>query len=246
MNYLYLSESALSADKIVEQREEDMETEDVLSLPNTLSYSKTETTLQDTNINELERRRAEIIEELNEVETHNSEKSNQRIKEMEKKKSAKKSHSSSKSHKSIMFSSEDSNNFIQRADNIQSFKKANDASENIFKSTPVTSCSSNKLPSYTNSSFFKFGPSSSSKAFDLPYASKTSSLTVSSSSTSNVFGQSSLPTSSLPTASFQQPQVKFCFPKLCQVFFFLPQTKTLSSSFVLKIETILPVVVFIW
>ena len=202
-----------------------MEIEDVL--PEDFSgHSKIELPLQDSNIVELERRRAELLEELNEVESHDSEKLNQRRedfpKQMEKKKSTKKMHSPSKSHTSVKLATEKPNFLIQKTNENQPVKKVDDP-ENFFKPLSVASSSSIKLSPTISSSFFKFGPSSSSKAFDLPYASNSakqltlpevftaSSLPVSSSTSSNVFGQSSFPSSCLPAFSFQQPQVSFYF-----------------------------------
>lgn len=190
-----------------------METEVVLPLPDDPPYvSKTESPLQDSNIAELEKRRTKLLEELNEVEFHNSEKQRREhsSKQKEKNKNSKKSHLPSKSHKSVMFSTENT-------DIIQPIKKTDDR-ENFFKPVAVNSSSSNKLTSETDSSFFKFPGSSSSKAFDLAYASNSgkqftlpkifatkSDQPVSSSTTSNIFAPSTFPSTGFPT------QVNFCF-----------------------------------
>lgn len=214
-----LSENDLPADKILEQEDEEMETEGVLPLPDDSPYdSKAEIPLQDSNIAELEKRRTELLEELNEVESHNSDKQRREhsSKQKEKNKSSKKAHLPSKSHKSVMFSTENT-------DIIQPMKKIDDVPDSFFKTVAVNSSSSNKLTSYTDSSFFKFPSTGSSKAFDLAYASNSgkqftlpkifttqSDLPVSSSTTSNVFAPSTFPSSGFPS------QVNFCFYKLFQ------------------------------
>lgn len=190
-----------------------METEGVLPLPDDSSYqSKTEIPLQDSNIAELEKRRTELLEELNEVESHNLEKQRKEhsAKQKEKNKSSKKAHLPSKSHKSVMFSTENT-------DIIQPIKKTDDP-EKFFMPVAANSSTSNRLTSQTDSSFFKFPSSITSKAFDLAYASNSgkqfalpkifatkSDLPDSSSTTSNVFAPSTFPNSGFPA------QVNFCF-----------------------------------
>lgn len=209
----FLLEKDLPANKIFEQEDEEMETEGVLPVPDDSSYqSKTEIPLQDSNIAELEKRRTELLEELNEVEFRNLEKQRREhsLKQKEKNKSCKKTHLPSKAHKSVMFSTENT-------DIIQPVTKTDDP-EKFFKPVAVNSSTSNRLTSPTDSSFFKFPSASSSKAFDLAYASNSgkqfalpkifaakSDLPVSSSTTSDVFAPSTFPNSGFP------PQVNFCF-----------------------------------